>query len=94
MENQKIQIIEQIFDSYQVLVEKNIVHRDIRPSNVFYSPASKRFMLGNLSVARLLRPNEDEENDDLLTVCGIPNFSCSEVENLITNSQSVNMLII
>ena len=55
-ESQKIQIIEQIFDSYQVLAEKNIFHRDIRPSNVFYSPISKRFMLGNLSLARFLKP--------------------------------------
>ena len=46
-----------------------MIHRDIRASNIFFSPTQKKYLLGGFSCARTLAGKEDE--DDLMTVNGI-----------------------
>lgn len=70
----------EVLESYESLVNKNIIHRDLRPSNIFFVPSSGKFVIGNLSRARLLRRNFES---DLMSVCGVPDFSCEEMQLLM-----------
>jgi serine/threonine protein kinase len=74
MNVEKLKVFDEVLMSYQSLYEKNIIHRDLRPQNIFYVASTKRFAIGNLSRARYMRSFSSD--DDLLTVEGIPHFSC------------------
>lgn len=66
---EKIKIISEVFESYENLHNRNIIHRDIRPSNIFYVPSVGKFVLGNFSKSRVLRQTAPS---DLMSVCGVP----------------------
>ena len=85
-ENVKV-IMKDILKALAYLHGKNIVHRDLRPSNILYCASTGRFSIGNFSKARLMRK---ELENDLMSVCGVPYYSCNEVEALMGNHESVN----
>lgn len=75
-DKEKMKVIAEVLESYEAIHNKNIVHRDIRPSNVFYCSTSGRFNIGNFSSSRLIRRNQE---NDLMTVCGVPYYSSNDV---------------
>lgn len=44
-----------------LLSELDIIHRDIRASNIYFSPSQKRYLLGNFSCARSLAASKQDE---------------------------------
>jgi serine/threonine protein kinase len=63
-----------LVNNYKQLAIQSIVHRDIRLSNILYTPDSKSqpFHLANLSTARKITK---AESNDLLTVVGVNIFA-------------------
>mgnify|MGYP003483912770 FL=1 len=63
-----------LINNYKQLASQSIVHRDIRLSNILYTPDSKSqpFQLANLSTARKITK---AESNDLLTVVGVNIFA-------------------
>lgn len=56
------------------------MHRNIRPSNIFYVPRNQSYAFGNLRYGRFIDKNEE----DLMTVVGVPFFVEDTLEILMS----------
>lgn len=63
------------------LKELQLVHRDIRPSNLFFLEHLNRYVLGNFTTGREIF---EYEADDLLTVYGVEALTNDTVSHLIS----------
>ena len=66
------------------------MHRDLRTRNIFYVPSTGKFAIGNFSKCRKIR---SEVPSDLMSVCGVAEFSCDEVQELMKEGEHVSCLL-
>ena len=59
-----------------------IVHRDIRPSTIFYSGIKGEYLLGNLSSSQIV-PTGIGLKEMYLSVCGVMVFNSEKVNQII-----------
>lgn len=63
------------------LKEWQLVHRDMRPSNLFFLEHLNRYVLGNFTTGR---ESFEYDEDDLLTVYGVEALTNDKVSHLIS----------
>jgi serine/threonine protein kinase len=73
-EVEQIYIMRSILGGYETLNAKNIYHRDLRPSRIYYSKVKKEYLIGNLEEARVVMAVDLQQNA-LLTPRGVPFFN-------------------
>ena len=71
-----------ILAGYESLNRKNIYHRDLRPSRIFYSKYKKEYLIGNLEEARVVMAI-DLQRDAMLTPRGVPFFNSDNVNEIL-----------
>ena len=67
-QSEKLKIQRDLFMGCIRLRDLDILPRDVRTSNIFFSVKQQRYLLGGLSAARQVY---DFESDELMTVCGV-----------------------
>lgn len=81
-------IMHSILIGYESLNRKNIYHRDLRPSRIFYSKYKKEYLIGNLEEARVVMA-VDLQKDALLTPRGVPFFNSENVNEILRRNDRV-----
>lgn len=67
----------QMIDAVHTLHKNRIVHRDIRPHNIFYSGSKGVFMLSGFGNSKVLSGKQSETH----SVVGVPYFSLPELKS-------------
>ncbi|XP_074111162.1 polo like kinase SAK [Cotesia typhae] len=72
-ENEAGRIIKQVAEGLLYLHDRNMVHRDISPSNLLLT-ADMQVKIADFGLAKLMKPNQNN-----MTMCGTPNYIAPEV---------------
>jgi serine/threonine protein kinase len=71
-----------ILSGYESLNRRNIYHRDLRPSRIYYSKYKKEYLIGNLEEARIVMA-VDMQQSAMLTPRGVPFFNSENVNEIL-----------